>query len=223
MQTVVRARGKRHWFTKLGHRLNQNLYQHGEHSEGFESRKVFRCPLPKSLRSGWGHEEGFRSCHLTVYSSGCEVRKSEPARKQLALCRSHSCCAALHTRHTRLWDRTPGVQPHTWGEPLMLLFVVRSYWCYLSLCKFYVDSYLVANFYCLITKGRTRDALADVTVFPEAPSGYFQKPLFSVASMLVISFQLPSSDEKCINHACPRNPQISSWSPLQHSWGPFPV
>lgn len=49
---TVRARGKRHWFTELGHRLNQNLYQHGEHSDGFESRKAFMCPLPKSLHSG---------------------------------------------------------------------------------------------------------------------------------------------------------------------------
>lgn len=162
----------------------------------FWKQKGIHVPFAKEsalwLRR-WGHKEGFRSGHLTVYFSGCEVRKSEPARKQLALCRSHSCCAALHTRHTRLWDRTPGVQPHTWGEPLMLLFVVRSYWCYLSLCKFYVDSYLVANFYCLITKGRTRDAFADVTVFPEAPCGYFQKPLFSVAFMLVISGFLPTA------------------------------
>lgn len=78
---TVRGRGKRHRFTELGHRLNQNLYQHGEHSEGFESRKAFMCPFAKEsalwLRR-WGHKEGFRSGHLTVYFSGCEVRKSEP-------------------------------------------------------------------------------------------------------------------------------------------------
>ncbi|ROI81856.1 Transcription factor 7-like 2 [Anabarilius grahami] len=48
-----------------------------------------------------GTKKLWSSIHL-----GYEVRKSEPARKQLALCRSHSCCVALHTRRTRLWDRT---------------------------------------------------------------------------------------------------------------------
>ncbi len=45
--------------------------------------KAERCVgalLPKSLHlGGWGHEEGFRSGHMTVCFSGCEVRKSEPA------------------------------------------------------------------------------------------------------------------------------------------------
>lgn len=171
----------------------KTFHQHGGTANSFKAKRCFcfeskkqkrclGCPFAQGSELGWLRTWG----RFYIWSPDCvllrlwgqEIGAGKEAAGPVPF--SQLLCGLTHsnTPHTRLWDQTPGVQPHTWGEPLMLLFVVRSYWWYLSVCKFYVDSHLVANFCCLITERRTRDTLAGMTAVPWSSVAIFKNLSF---------------------------------------------